>query len=356
MDYLTQKFQKLVSKRGGSIKEEAHDSATSSSGMCYNRDQPGHTMRDCLVLEVDHKEVKDQEGDQTVKREITAWEDSSSVSVDFEHSDEAFMEKFDDEEYEEEKLRSLAVVLIDSFIELTTENDLMNNSLDILREEKVALVDQMSIVEEQLMVLEAENLEQKLKMLSKKCGSGKGEANNLQIELETSLNTAETKLAMALERNNQLERDLVRVKEELNKSLKWTNSSKFLAKITSQGQNDSKGLGNSSKSPSYNLHGKDVSMSDSLSCLHYGRDGHLKKDCPAWTRTQDKLSKYSKQRNKKKKGPGQQSNKQKKRPGQQKNWQKKGPGRAPIPTFKKINLPHWTKNSLITSLSAYWEL
>ncbi|KAH0765257.1 hypothetical protein KY285_001128 [Solanum tuberosum] len=153
-------------------------------------------------------------------------------------------------------------------------------------------------------------------MLSEKCGSGKGEASSLQIELETSLNIAETKLAMALERNNQLERDLVRVKEELNKSLKWTNSSKLLAKLTSQGQNDRKGLGNSRKSPSYNLHGKDVSMSDSLSCLHCGRDGHLKKDCPAWKSTQDKLSKYSKQRNRKKKGPGQQSNKQKKRLGQ----------------------------------------
>lgn len=85
MDYLTQKFQKFVSKRGGSMKEEAHDSATSSSDMCYKRDQPDHTMRNYHVLEVDHKEVKDQEGDQvyasnsrggtffqTIKKEMTA--------------------------------------------------------------------------------------------------------------------------------------------------------------------------------------------------------------------------------------------------------------------------------------------
>lgn len=44
------------------MKEEAHDIITSSSGMCYKCDQPGHTMRGCLVLEVDNKEVKDQEG------------------------------------------------------------------------------------------------------------------------------------------------------------------------------------------------------------------------------------------------------------------------------------------------------
>ena len=66
------------------------------------------------------------------------------------------MEKSNDEEAGEEvtqsdlkqdlhvccvkKLRSLPTILIDSFIELTIEKDVMNNSLDILHEEKVALV------------------------------------------------------------------------------------------------------------------------------------------------------------------------------------------------------------------------
>ena len=100
------------------------------------------------------------------------------------------------------KLRILAAVLIDSIIESTTETELMNNSLDILHEEKVALVDQMSVVEENVIVLEAENLElkQRLKMLSEKSGKGKEEAS--KMELEASLNTAKTKLAMDLERNN----------------------------------------------------------------------------------------------------------------------------------------------------------
>ena len=132
----------------------------------------------------------------------------------------ALMAKYDDEEDEEEvtlsdliqnlhvycvkKLRILVVVLIDSIIESTTETKLMNNSLDILHEEKVALVDQMSVVEENVIVLEAENLELKksLKMLSEKSGKGKEEASKMQMELEASLNTAKTKLAMDLERNN----------------------------------------------------------------------------------------------------------------------------------------------------------
>ena len=205
-------------------------------------------------------------------------------------------------------MRILDVVWIDSIIESTTETELMNNSLDILHEEKVALVDQMSVVEENVIVLEAENLElkQRLKMLSKKSGKGKEEASLMQMKLETSLDTAETKLAMALERNNQLERDLVRVKKELNKSLKWFRSSKSLANHPNQGQNYRKGLGNSSKGPCYNLQNKNVSMHDNLLCFHCGREGHLKKDCPTCKRNQDNLAKSSEQRNKKKKRPGQQ--------------------------------------------------
>lgn len=44
------------------MKEEAHDSATRSSAICYKCDQPCHTMGDYHALEIDHKEVKDQEG------------------------------------------------------------------------------------------------------------------------------------------------------------------------------------------------------------------------------------------------------------------------------------------------------
>ena len=130
------------------------------------------------------------------------------------------MAKSDDEEDEEEvtlsdlkqnlhvycvkKLRILAAVLIDSIIESTTETELMNNSLDIFHEEKVALIDKMSVVEENVIVLEVENVELKkrLKMLSEKSGKGKEEASKMQMELEASLNTAKTKLAMDLERNN----------------------------------------------------------------------------------------------------------------------------------------------------------
>lgn len=46
---------------------------------------------------------------------------------------------------------------MDSFIELTTKKYMMNNILYIFQEEKVVLVDQIFIVDEKLIVLEAKN-------------------------------------------------------------------------------------------------------------------------------------------------------------------------------------------------------
>lgn len=55
------------------------------------------------------------------------------------------------------RLRKLANIFIDFVKELTTEKDSMNSSLDSLSEEKVMMIVQMSVIEEQLVVLKSEN-------------------------------------------------------------------------------------------------------------------------------------------------------------------------------------------------------
>lgn len=62
---------------------------------------------------------------------------------------------------------------------------------------------------------------------------GKENDSNLHLDIEARLNNSKTKLAMALERNIQLDRDLVRVKKELPKLLKWTFFSKILDTLNS---------------------------------------------------------------------------------------------------------------------------
>lgn len=75
-----------------------------------------------------------------------------------------------------------------------------------------------------------------------KFGKSKEEATHLQAELENNLNTAKTILALGLEGNDQMERDLVPLKEELQVSLKWTSSSKQVSTITSQRNYKKRGL------------------------------------------------------------------------------------------------------------------
>ncbi|KAK4721295.1 hypothetical protein R3W88_011528 [Solanum pinnatisectum] len=244
--YLTRRFQKLVRKNGG-FRKTVNSNRTANAN--YVKIGGEKDKRSDLVPE---KSGRKPVAYYVVKKALEVWGDTSSDLEESEHPEDAsmlpvkdddvifdeifaFMEKFDDEEAEKEvtlsdfkknlhvyfvkRLRNLAVVLINSITELTTEMDVMNNSLDMFHDEKVALVSQICVVEERMMVMESENLELREK-LSDNCARGKSEASSLQLKLETSLNTSEIKLAMALEINDQLERDLVSLKDELKKSLK----------------------------------------------------------------------------------------------------------------------------------------
>lgn len=108
--------------------------------------------------------------DHVVKKALGVSSNSSSDSEESEHPEDAsmlavkdgedafdamfaFMKKSDDEFVNEKKqnvnvfsirkLRKLVVVLIDLISELTTEKDLLNNSLDIFQDENIAMVTQI---------------------------------------------------------------------------------------------------------------------------------------------------------------------------------------------------------------------
>ena len=75
----------------------------------------------------------------------------------------------------------------------------------------------MSDISNHIVVLEAENLEMKEKInwVINTIFKGTNEASSLQLELKSKLHIAEMKIKLALERNLELARDLVRAKEEL---------------------------------------------------------------------------------------------------------------------------------------------
>ena len=107
-----------------------------------------------------------------------------------------------------------------------------------------------------------------------------------------------------MEKSNNLERDIVKLKEELEKSLKWTKSSKLLSSATNQSNFNKKGLGSLNITPPFNPHSKYVFLSDNFLCLNYGKNGHLKEECTAWRKSLERLSKYTQKQRISKERPG----------------------------------------------------
>ena len=161
----------------------------------------------------------------------------------------------------------------------------------------------------------------------------------------------EKNLGLSLEKSNKLEQDIVKLKEELEKSLKWTKSSKLLSNATNQSNFIKKGLGSLNISPPYNPHSKYVFVSDNLQCLHCGKNGHLKNDCDSWRNSCERFSNYDERQNVPKERPGPPNYVSTHR------FSKKKFVTAPMSFVRKLqNLHYWNKYNLITPLSVFWEL
>ena len=118
------------------------------------------------------------------------------------------------------------------------------------------------------------------------------------------MKNSEKNLVLSLEKSNKLEKDIVKVKEELENSLKWTKSSKLLSNATNQSNFDNKELGGLNITPPYNPHNKYVFLSDNILCLHCGKNEHLKGECASWRNSYERLSKYAERQNLPKERPG----------------------------------------------------
>ena len=121
-------------------------------------------------------------------------------------------------------------------------------------------------IEDKMVVLESDKIELKkqLHLINEKVQKQKEKSNGLQFELEEKLKTSETNLGLALERSNSSEKDIVKLKDELEKSFKWTKSSKLLLDIKNQSNFNKKGLGSLNITRPFNPHSKYVFVSDNL--------------------------------------------------------------------------------------------
>ncbi|XP_015084081.1 uncharacterized protein LOC107027425 [Solanum pennellii] len=149
--------------------KENNDKATSSSEVCGMSYLSGHSIGNFSVHKADHMtfvttaEGKDKEGDQVhpkisrrevffgaVKREMAAWENPQVIQM---------IQKTQIMFSWQSQTRK---ILMKS--EMTDEKVLINNSLDMFQDGKIAIVAQISDIKSQMVVLEAENLELKEKI------------------------------------------------------------------------------------------------------------------------------------------------------------------------------------------------
>ncbi|XP_049347721.1 uncharacterized protein LOC125812241 [Solanum verrucosum] len=357
------------------LKASQNDASVDEEEMCG---KPGHFMRDCPspkhefqdYAREDKNKRRDQvsdyvgrkaNADQVVKKVFDVWGNPSSDSEESEHHEDvsmmavkdeenvfnsmfSLMAKSDDEDDKDEvtlfdlkndldtlsirRLRKLVAVLIDSVDELTTENFILSENLNRSEDEKTTLTSQLSEMNVRLSILETESHQTKEGPGTSE--SGKRKLSSFELNLVKSLKISESKLVAALKRNSQLANDLSKVKEELNQSLIWTDSSTILSKLANKKFNNGKGLGCQKIEPPYNPYSKYVFSFNNLLCTHYGKNGHLKRNCESLRKTKENQALFCKaDRN-------------------------KVPG--PRYRFSKNNLPPWTRRFLIKPLDSFWEL
>ena len=157
-----------------------------------------------------------------------------------------------------------------------------------------------------MVFLESDNSELKnqLNQITEEAEKLNGMSNGLQAEIQEKLKNSEKNLGLSLEKSNKLEKDIVKLKEELENSLKWTKSSKLLSNATNKSNFNKKRLGSLNITPPYNPHSKYVFVSDNLLCLHCGKNGHLKGECSSWRNSCEILANYAERQNLPKERPG----------------------------------------------------
>ena len=106
------------------------------------------------------------------------------------------------------------------------------------------------------------------------------------------MKNSKTNFVLALEKNKSLERDFLKLKDDLENSLRWTKSSKLLSNVTNQRNYSKRVLGSLNITPLLNTHSKYIFVSDNLLCLYCGRNGHLKRECSAWRESHERFSNY----------------------------------------------------------------
>ncbi|XP_070023172.1 uncharacterized protein [Nicotiana sylvestris] len=158
----------------------------------------------------------------------------------------------------ENKRDDLMVVVVD-----------LKETIEGLSNEKHTLEEKVASTEEErddLLVI-CTDLEETIEAINREnrnvcLGKGKEVASESNIMLEKELIVVKTRLYSELERNQQLQTELEKVRNDLEKSLKWTWPSNVVTAMYLNNSGNKKGIGFQREKTPYNPHIKYVTVPD----------------------------------------------------------------------------------------------
>ncbi|XP_070004396.1 uncharacterized protein [Nicotiana sylvestris] len=284
--------------------------------------------------------------DNVMKQTLATWGDSSGESEDETDAgdcsmmavevkengyDSAFalMAQSDDDEDDDNKEHSLVEDRDSLTVELGEAEQTRDDLVAVIIDHKET-IEKFKKERSDCMIVIAD-LRESIQILgtkSKPENSGKRKeiASVEYIKLETELKVARTRVCVEIEKNKNLQTDLERVKNDLEKFLKWTWSSEANTFMHTNNGGNRQAIGFQREKTPYNPHNKYVTFYDNWPCTQCGNNEHFKENCLARDQSIQKNNVFAK-----------------------KMTTKKGPGS----THKKCTLPTWTKRALIHPLAYY---
>ncbi|XP_070007049.1 uncharacterized protein [Nicotiana sylvestris] len=185
------------------------------------------------------------------------------------------------------------VVLTKTIANLEHErNDLVvvvldhKETIENFSEEKEALARRVTEIEEErddlfVEIVDLMEIIKGLRTKSKPGNTGKGKeiASEEHIRPKNELKAMRTRMCFETNKNKHLQTELKRVKNDLEKSLKWTWSSKAITAMNTNNGGNMQGIGFQREKTPYNLLSKCVTVLENWLSTHYGNNGHFMENC-----------------------------------------------------------------------------
>ncbi|XP_070025056.1 uncharacterized protein [Nicotiana sylvestris] len=216
-----------------------------------------------MLIDAYHSLVNDNDGltielgdaEQTRDDLVICVVDLKETIDNLENEKKVVIEKITSIEHERD---DLIIVVVD-----------LKETIENFSKEKDALVDKVTIIEQERddLLVVIVYLKETIEGLRAECRrgnskKGKEVASEAHIKLENKLNTVRTSLCAELEKNRQLQAELERVKNDLEKSLKWTWSSNAITAMYINNGGNRQRIGFQRERTPYNSHCKYVIIPD----------------------------------------------------------------------------------------------